>query len=57
MMVELYFAVLEAVGSLDPCLDKICANVTEQVKGTSAGISDGTEKYGEYWPQKCDICG
>lgn len=52
MMVELYFAVLEAVGSLAPCLDKICANVTEHVKGTSAGISNGTEKYGEYCPQK-----
>lgn len=52
MMVELYFAFLDAVGSLAPCLDKICANVTEHVKGTSAGISDRTEKYGEYCPQK-----
>jgi hypothetical protein len=50
-MVALYFAVFAAVGSLAPCLDRICANVTEHVRGTFAGISDGTEKYGEYWPQ------
>jgi hypothetical protein len=50
-MVALYFAVFAAVGSLAPCLDRICANVTEHVSGTFAGISDGTEKYGEYWPQ------
>jgi len=52
-----YALVLEVVGSRAPWRERTEANVIEHPRGMLGDISEGTLKYGEYWPQKWEISG
>lgn len=43
------------MGSRAPWRERSWAKVSSQVGGMAGSISEGTEKKGEYWPQRCDV--